>query len=104
MENNDFKNITKPKEGEYTIYSKSGCPNCVKVKEMLTKDKIAFTVIDCDEYILECKADLLGFIKKMAQSDWTTFPMVFDKNAKFIGGYKDTIIHLERLLEFSDDF
>lgn len=99
-----FKNIIKPKQGEYTIYSKSGCPNCVKVKEMLTKEKIAFKVVDCDTYILDCKEELLGFIKTKADCDWNTFPMVFDDNCKFIGGYKDTIVHIERLLEFSDDF
>jgi glutaredoxin len=91
--------------GKYTVYSKSNCPNCVKVKELLRTEKIDFANIDCDLYLLDSKkTEFLAFVKQMIGREWTTFPMVFDENGQFIGGFKDTIIHIERLLEFSDDF
>jgi glutaredoxin len=91
--------------GKYTVYSKSNCPNCVKVKELLRVETVDFIVVDCDEYLLDYKkTDFLAFIKQLIGREWTTFPMVFDNHGQFIGGFKDTIIHIERLLEFSDDF
>jgi glutaredoxin len=48
----------KPKNGEITVYSKSGCSGCSKVKTLLKQKNLLFTVIDCDEYILENKSYL----------------------------------------------
>jgi len=93
-----------PESGKYTIYSKSNCPNCVKVKELLMSEKIDFTIINCDPYLESRKPEFLTFIKQLIGREWTIFPMVFDNHRQFIGGFKDTIIHIERLLEFSDDF
>ena len=56
----------KPSEiTQYTIYSKSGCPNCKKVKELLETQKMTFTVIDCDEYLIESKTEFLNFIQEL---------------------------------------
>ena len=44
--------IPEPKNGEFTVYSKSGCINCVKVKTLLKDKNLKFIVIDCDEYVL----------------------------------------------------
>ena len=46
METKDF---IQPSKTCYTIYSKSGCPNCKKVKDLLEAKQIQFIVIDCDE-------------------------------------------------------
>jgi len=100
MDNNFF-----PLElGKYTVYSKSNCPNCVKVKDLLRSEKVDFIIVDCDLYLESKKAQFLSFIKQQVGREWNTFPMVFDNNGQFIGGFKDTIIHIEKLLEFSDDF
>lgn len=90
--------------GKYTVYSKSNCPNCVKVKELLRTEKMDFLTIDCDLYLLNKKAEFLTFIKQKIGREWTTFPIVFDNHGQFIGGFKDTIIHIENILEFSDNF
>jgi glutaredoxin len=90
--------------GKYTVYSKSNCPNCVKVKELFKREKIDFLNIDCDLYLESRKNEFLAFIKQQVGREWSTFPMVFDNHGQFIGGFKDTIIHIERLLEFFDDF
>ena len=52
----------EPKKGQFTVYSKSGCINCVNVKTILKEQKLVFNVVDCDEFILETKKEFLSFI------------------------------------------
>ena len=100
----DIKEFTKPSETCYTIYSKSGCPNCTKVKNLLLKNKIPFTIIDCDEYILENKAAFLDFIMHLTNREWKTFPIVFNDNSQFIGGFIDTKVYLDNTLDFERNY
>lgn len=88
-----------PEKGKLTVYSKSGCPNCVKVKQLLKDKKVLFNVIDCDEYILENKEEFLLFIKTLIGKEQKMFPMVFDYTL-FIGGYEETNKYVEKLLDF----
>ena len=55
----------RPSESGFTIYSKSGCLQCSKVKTLLQDNKLDFTVVDCDEYILEDKLSFLLFMNNM---------------------------------------
>ena len=93
-----------PSNKEYTIYSKSGCPNCIKVKELLQSNNIEFTVIDCDDYLIERKPEFLLFIQELTSREWKTFPIVFTSDGIFVGGFTDTRLYLEQLLEFTDDY
>jgi hypothetical protein len=93
-----------PSNKEFTIYSKSGCRNCNKVKNMLILNNIPFNVIDCDEYLIERKEEFLLFIQELTSREWKTFQIVFKSNAHFIGGFTDTQVYLEELLEFTDEF
>ena len=44
----------KPSIHGFTVYSKSGCPNCVTVKKFIKeKNFLLNSEINCDEYILE---------------------------------------------------
>ena len=95
--------FVEPKSNQYTIYSKSGCSYCTKVKNMLKEMDQTFSVVDCDDYILDWKKEFLLYIKLLADKEWKTFPMVFD-GKKFIGGYCETVEHLERTLDFNEDF
>lgn len=88
-----------PKKGQITVYSKSGCINCTKLKTLLKDKSILFSVIDCDEFILENKEEFLSFIKCLIGKDHIMFPIVFD-NEKFIGGYNETNKYLEKMLDF----
>jgi glutaredoxin len=83
----------KPLEKEFTIYSKSGCPNCKKVKELLESSDSNFTIVDCDEYLVNSKPEFLHFIALLSNQYWTTFPIVFE-GSQFIGGFIDTRVYL----------
>ena len=92
-----------PSKNGYTIYSKSGCVNCLNVKVFLKHKNIIFNVIDCDEYLIDYKIEFLEFIKNLAQKDCKTFPMIFH-DEKFVGGYNETKEHVDKtLLEFEEN-
>jgi glutaredoxin len=83
-----YQKIEEPSSITYTIYSKSGCPGCRKVKDLLHSENPL--VIDCDEYLLEDKEGFLSFIQNLAKKPVKMFPIVFNKDKRFIGGYEET--------------
>jgi glutaredoxin len=87
----------KPNKFGFTIYSKSGCPNCNKVKELLKEKKLIFNVIDSDEYLIENKENFLLFIEKITKQSCRVFPMVFN-DAIFIGGFNETKDFIDKIL------
>ena len=93
-----------PLETGFTVYSKSGCSYCTKVKQLLRDKQIFFLEVDCDKYLLEDKEGFLSFIKEKANKEYRTFPMIF-KDGKFIGGFSETQTFIDKLLCFvNDDF
>ena len=94
--------IMEPFEKGFTIYSKSGCSYCIKVKKLLLEKAIFFVDISCDEFLIEDKEQFLLFIKERAKKDYRTFPMVF-KDAEFIGGFDDTQKYFDKLLSFNEN-
>jgi len=94
-----------PSTDSYTIYTKSGCPNCTKVKKLLCNVTPNPLVIDCDEYIIEDKISFIEFIKKIAKKEYNLFPIVF-LNGQFIGGYNETkeLYDRERCFFENEDF
>ena len=96
--------IDKPIDSGFTIYSKSGCPNCLKSKALLKEKKLLFKIIDSDEYIIEDKPFFLSFINNLANQEVKTFPMIF-YDGKFIGGFTETSNFVDKLLlSFEDNF
>ena len=91
-----------PLETGFTIYSKSGCPNCTKVKKLLLDKQLFFVDISCDEYLLEDKEGFLSFIKERVNKEYQIFPMVF-KDRKFIGGFNETQMYFDKLSCFNDN-
>jgi glutaredoxin len=95
----------------YTVYTKSGCPFCVKVKELLNiygsdkllepKEEILVAFIDCDEYLRNDRDGFLAFIRECTGGrEWKTFPMVF-LDGQFLGGFTETRLYLDRAMAFS---
>ena len=93
--------IEEPFKTGFTVYSKSGCPNCTKVKKLLTEKTVFFVEIDCDDYIIEDKEKFLLFIKERANKEYKTFPMVFN-DGNFIGGFTETQDYFNKLLSFDE--
>ena len=93
--------IEKPLKTGFTVYSKSGCPNCTKVKKLLAEKKVFFIVIDCDDYIIEDKENFLLFIKERVNKEYKTFPMVFN-DGNFVGGFTETQDYFNKLLTFDE--
>jgi len=88
-----------PNSQGYTIYSKSGCPFCTKVKRLLEKEAPSPLLVDCDDYLVENKDAFLVFIKEMAGKEYKTFPMIFH-NGDFIGGFTETKEYYEKQTAF----
>jgi glutaredoxin len=95
--------ILEPEYNQFTVYSKSGCPNCIKVKKLLQEKQIMFTIVNCDEFILEDKDMFFQFIQNLTKKEYKFFPMVFD-NGHFIGGFTETIKYIETILNFNESF
>jgi glutaredoxin len=98
----DEEEFVSPAQKGYTVYSKSGCPNCTKIKKYLCENGAEMLYVNCDEYILENKEGFLKFIANLAEKSVRVFPIVFFER-KFIGGYEDTEYHYSRLNAFSDN-
>jgi len=84
----------KPEEQGFTVYSKSGCPNCVKIKNLLIKNKLKFVIINCDEYLLENKSKFLFFIREHSNVELKMFPIIF-----YDGKYVNTLSEAEKIIE-----
>lgn len=92
----DYTSI-EPTNIGFTIYSKSGCTNCTKLKKILDDNLSVYNIINCDEYLIEEKEIFLQFIKNKANTECKTFPIVFC-NGKFIGGLSETIEFIKQNL------
>jgi glutaredoxin 3 len=92
----------EPAANNYTIYTKSGCPNCIKVKKLLESETEKPLIVDCDEWLIEDKPAFLEFIREKAGKECKTFPMVF-YNGEFVGGFDETVSYKEKQDAFSLD-
>jgi len=89
-----------PAQDNYTIYTKSGCPNCTKVKKLLESIPVKPLIVDCDEWLIEDKPAFLEFMREKAGKECKIFPMVFH-NGEFLGGFDETKIYKEKQDAFS---
>ena len=95
--------IRDPHIKEFTVYTKKECKYCEKVKELLIDNQFFFTVIPCDDYLLENKEAFLDIMEKKIGQVYKTFPMVFYEG-KFLGGFTETEIFIDKLKSFDDIF
>jgi glutaredoxin len=92
----------EPTSNNFTIYSKSGCILCDKVKNLLTNNNLEYKVIDCDEYLIEDRQGFLLFINSCAKKDTGGFPKVF-RDGEFVGSYKETKDLVDKILDFEEN-
>ncbi len=81
--------FTTPISSGFTVYGKSDCPYCVKVKDLLREFNEEYIYVNCDEYLIDKREEFLKYIATVAGVAHKTFPMVFS-SGKFVGGYTDT--------------
>jgi glutaredoxin len=94
--------IFPPLTEGYTVYSKSGCGYCTKIKKLLLEKNIFFLEVECDNFLLEDKEQFLLFISEKAKKEYKTFPMVF-YNGEFVGGYNEVKNNIEKTeIKFDD--
>ena len=88
-------------ERAFTVYSKSGCLNCVRVVKFLESKFIKHNYILCDEELFDDREQFLLKIQEYAGKEVTQFPMVFH-DGLYIGGLKETIVFVNDLLKELD--
>ena len=90
-----------PSLNTFTIYTKSDCSYCTKVKELLKDESVV--VVNCDEYLESNRDMFLQTMDSITGHIHRTFPFVFH-HTKFIGGYDDTVIYRYSEIKFNEDF
>lgn len=91
-------NLPEPIPHTITVYTKSNCSNCDKVKAYLIKKNLSYNLIDCDQFLgdEETKRHFLSQIYCYSGQKIKSFPIIF-YDRRCIGGYYD-------LLEYYEDF
>lgn len=72
----------------FTVYSKQGCPFCVKIEKVFQLKGFEYK-----KYMLGEDFDKTSFIEKFGSD--ATFPRVLDKDGELIGGAKETAVYLK---------
>lgn len=72
---------------KFKVYSRAGCPYCVKVKSVLAMKKI-----DHETYELGSDFEREEFYEMFG--DGSTFPQVITEDGFYIGGCVDTVKYL----------
>lgn len=94
--------VPPPSSNGYTIYTKTDCVFCTRVKELLRHDSPL--IIQCDSFLDDDKDEFLRQIATHTVYPYKLFPMVFYNNS-FIGGFSETKDYLQRIvLSYDEDF
>lgn len=94
--------VPPPSSLGYTIYTKSDCIFCTRVKELLQNDSPL--IISCDSFLQEDRDEFLRQMAIHTVQPYQLFPMVF-YNSSFLGGFSETKDYLQRVvLSYDEDF
>ena len=88
-----------PQKKEWTIISKQGCPYCKKAKDLLQQHNQTQKII---EITSKNRDEIYKQIDSLTDS-YRYFPVIFDKNANFIGGYTELKKNLSNQEEDIED-
>lgn len=71
------------------ILAKRNCVFCERIEMYLNEKNVSYKKIFCDPYIVpKLKGQFIQFISKLANKQWSTFPVGFIDGI-FIGGCDD---------------
>ena len=95
-----------PNPQKIVVYTKTGCPNCDKVKMLLTDYAVEGVICDkdveivnCDSYLQTNKEQIVKVFSEMIGHDTWRFPLVF-AFGKYVGGFKETARFCDSLSDF----
>ena len=99
--------LIKPIQSHWTIYTKTNCIYCDRVKNLLGGESV-ITFVNCDDWLknYETTQLFLNQMKNIIGYEYRTFPMVF-RNNNFVGGFNETNDYLnsqKKNICFTDDF
>ena len=69
----------------YTVYTKSKCFYCDKIKELMSVSGENVEYVSCDEWLATKRTHFLNIMKLKTQKENVTFPIVFFEG-KYVGG------------------
>ena len=72
----------------YTVYTKSNCSYCDKIKQLMEEYNENANYILCDEWLVNKRILFLNIMRIKTQKDEVTFPIVFFEG-KYIGGFDE---------------
>lgn len=73
---------------KFTVYSKEGCPYCMKIEQVLELANLEHVVYTLDEHFNRDQ-----FYKEFGQG--STFPQVILNDQEHLGGCTDTVKYLQ---------
>lgn len=87
--------------GIFILYSKSGCPDCDRAKNLLSKEK--YVNINCDQMLKNNRDEFIKSMELKTHRPFRQFPLIF-LNDMFIGGYSDLLEYLTFQLDENEEF
>jgi len=87
----------EPEKTGFTIYSKSGCHNCTKLKKIVKEKQLKYVEVCCDDYLVEDRENFLSFIETKMGKQCRVFPMVF-YDGRVVGGFQESVEYVDKLL------
>lgn len=80
--------LTLYSPGVYLVLSKTGCKWCVEAKHLLNQKRESYTV-EMTDAILDQERDVFKDVvaKWISPVEHSTFPYIFDKDGRFVGGF-----------------
>jgi len=91
----EFSDFFGDDNQKYLVFCKSDCKYCDDVKELFINDDACY--VNCNHFLKENRYEFINFMKKK-NKNIITFPIVFDKNNNYVGGYYETRI-LKKILK-----
>jgi glutaredoxin len=72
----------------YTVYTKSNCSYCDKIKVLMDEYNENVNYISCDEWLVSKRILFLNIMRAKTLKDEITFPIIFFEG-KYIGGFNE---------------
>lgn len=83
----------------YILYTKTGCYDCERAKEILKNEK--YILINCDQMIKNNRDEFIKSMEIKTHRPFKQFPLIF-LGDDFIGGYNELLEYLTFEIDEND--